>query len=295
MLRSKKLKCNQWRLAVGSGFKAGSFLSFEFYYSLWSKWLRAYVFALVLLGNGLNAQGASLEEIQKRGYLKIAVKDNLRPLGFRDDQGNLVGFEVDLARRLAEALLGNGEALKLYPVANEERLSVVVGDRVDMAIAKITVTESRSRIVSFSYPYYMDGTGLITRIPGINSLEDLEGARIAVLNGSTTIADLQYFLPSADLMGVNSYQEAKDRLALGEALAFAGDISVLAGWVQEDRDYHTLSVIVSAEALAIAMPKGLQYDSLRRRVNELMVQWYTEKWLQERAIHWELPLTEYNR
>ncbi|MGL6339705.1 MAG: transporter substrate-binding domain-containing protein, partial [Waterburya sp.] len=49
-------------------------------------------------------------EIQSRGELKVAVKNNLRPLGFTNQNGNLVGLEIDLARKLAEELLGNKKA-----------------------------------------------------------------------------------------------------------------------------------------------------------------------------------------
>lgn len=82
------------------------------------------------------AEAAELEEIQQRGYLIVAVKDNVPPLGFRNEAGELVGLEVDLARRLAQELLGRSDAVVLQPVANQERLDAVLQGEVDMAIAE---------------------------------------------------------------------------------------------------------------------------------------------------------------
>ncbi|MDA0269137.1 MAG: transporter substrate-binding domain-containing protein, partial [Cyanobacteria bacterium] len=50
---------------------------------------------------------ADLDTIQDRGHLVVAVKDTWRPLGFIDEKGELVGFEIDLARQLAADLLGD--------------------------------------------------------------------------------------------------------------------------------------------------------------------------------------------
>ena len=247
-----------------------------------------------LLG-GLSSQvavAAEWETIKQRGYLAIAVKDNLRPLGFRDASGKLQGLEIDIAQRLAVELLGSPDAVKLMPLSNQQRLSAVLEGSVDLAIARISLTELRSRIVSFSHPYYLDGTGLVTKEASVQQLGDLEGQTVAVLNGSSTIADLRYFIPTARLIGVDSYQEALGVLESGSASAFAADASVLAGWVQEFPNYRLLPKLISGEALAVAMPKGLQYDELRQRVNQAILRWKAEGWLKERARHWGLPLSE---
>jgi polar amino acid transport system substrate-binding protein len=235
------------------------------------------------------AEAAELEEIQQRGYLIVAVKDNVPPLGFRDEAGELAGLEVDLARRLAQELLGSSDAVVLQPVANQERLSAVLQGEVDMAIARVTVTASRSRVIDFSLPYYLDGTALITLDPAVQQFADLRGQTIAVLNGSSTISVVRSRLPSVRLIGVESYQAAQSLLESREAIAFAADASVLSGWVQENSNYHLLPTLLSAEALSVVMPRGVQYDDLRRRVNEAIARLHEEGWLEERATYWGLP------
>ena len=235
------------------------------------------------------AWSAELKEIEQRGKLIVGVKDNLRPLGFRDAAGNLQGLEIDIAKRLAEELLGKPDAVVLQPVTNRDRLNLVLEDKVDIAIAKVTATDSRYRLVDFSRPYYLDGTGLVTKDASIASLSDLGTKTIAVLNGSSTIAVVKYALPTSKFVGVDSYQEARSLLENGTADAFAADNSVLSGWVQEYPEYRMLPVRLSAEALCVVMPKGLQYNKLRQRVNEAIARWQASGWLAERAAAWGLP------
>lgn len=244
---------------------------------------------LFLLIAALPTQAAELQEIRKRGYLIVAVKDNLRPLGFRDPSGQLQGLEIDLAQRLAQALLGKTNAVVLQPVANLERLERVETDQVDLAIARVTVTAARSRLVNFSLPYYLDGTGVIVRDPALKSLNDLAGRRVAVLDGSSTIAGLRFVLPSIQMVGVASYQEAQTLLAVGTVDAFAADASLLSGWVQQAPAYRLLPTRLSTEALAVVLPKGLQYDDLRQAVNAAIAEAQTSGWLPERIHFWGLP------
>ena len=237
------------------------------------------------------ANSATLRDIQRRGTLVVAVKDNVRPLGFRDDRGNLQGLEIDLAKRLARDLISREstreEAIDLQPVRNSDRLNVVITGRVDIAIAQITVTNSRSRLVEFSIPYYADGTSLVTK--NLATTSEITNQSIAVLNGSSTAGEIKFRFPQARIITVNSYQAGKEILDRGEAIAFAGDTSVLTGWVQIYPEYRLLPRIeLYSNILAIAMPKGEQYQDLRQQVNILMARYQQEGWLQERIKYWGL-------
>lgn len=232
---------------------------------------------------------ADLSTIAQRGKLIVAVKDNVRPLGFRDAQGKLQGFEIDIAQQLAQELLGRSDAIELVPVSNRDRLSVVIDGKVDLAIARVTVTIPRARIVSFSEPYYLDSTGIITRNPAIQTEKDLANQAIAVLNEASTIASLRYRLPQVKLVGVDSYEAARRLLESGEAVGFAADVSVLKGWAQEFPNYRVLPFRLSVEPLAIVLSKGLQSDELRRRIDWIVTHWKASGWLQQRATYWGLP------
>lgn len=238
-----------------------------------------------------SVRSAELTDIQQRGQLIVAVKDNVRPLGFRDAAGNLQGLEIDIAKRLAEELLGKSDAVVLQPVKNTERLNAVLDGKVDLVIARVSATESRSRLVDFSRPYYLDGTGFVTKNTSkdLATLNDLTTKKIAVIKDSSTIPVVKYHLPGAQLVGVDSYEQARSLLEKGDADAFAADNSVLSGWVQEYPQYRMLPVRLSAQALCVMMPKGLQHSQLYQKVNDAIARWQKSGWLAERIAAWGLP------
>ncbi len=227
-------------------------------------------------------------KIKSEKELRVAVKDNLRPLGFIDEAGDLTGLEIDIARKLAEELLGDAAEIQLVSVDNKERLKVILDDEVDIAIARVAVTTPRSRIVDFSPYYYLDGTGILTKNNQIKNADSLPLKRIAVLKDSATIAVVRHRLPKVTLVGVNSYLESLELLETNQADAFAGDRSILTGWTQEYPAYRLLPERLSGAALAVVMPKGLQYQELRLKVNQAIAGWKKSGWLEERIEYWGL-------
>ena len=229
---------------------------------------------------------AELTEIESRGRLIVAVKDNWYPLSYRDATESLQGFEIDIARRLALDLLGDETDIEFRSVSNMDRINEVVNGDVDIAIASITITSQRQRIISFSDPYYLDGTGFITTSSQVTDLDSLE--RIAVLADSSTLVHVRHQLPAASIITVASYEEAIGKLNDARVDAFAGDVSLLTGWQQQDSRYRLLDEVISVEPIAIAIPKGTQYSDLRRAINDAIRQWDNEGWLQDRATYWGL-------
>jgi polar amino acid transport system substrate-binding protein len=250
------------------------------------------ILSFYIADSQLTANAAGMPEIQQRGYLNIAVKNNLQPLGFTDVNGKLQGLEIDLAKALAQDLLGKENAVKFKPVSNRDRLSVVLNNQVDLTIARVTATESRARLVSFSVPYYFDGTVLVTKDASAQRLVDFARRKIAVLKKSSTIAEIKYYIPNAELVGVNSYEEARSLLEKNNSDAFAADASVLSGWVQQYPEYRLLSTKLSTQPLSVVMPKGLQYDELRQQVNEAIARYIAKGWLTQRIKYWGLPQSE---
>ena len=241
-------------------------------------------------------RAGTLKEIQQRRQLIVAVKDNLPPLGFRvggaspaeNRAGNLQGLEIDIARKLATEIFGNSDSVRLVPVTNQDRLKVAIDGTVDLTIARVTITSTRSRVVDFSRYYYLDGTAIVTNRSNIVKNSDLVGKKVAVLNNSTTIASLQYIIPQAQLVGVNSYRQAQQLLTTGKVVAIAADRSLLIGWSKTEPNYHLLPDKLSTEALGIVIPKGLQYDPLRQLVDRSIERWQADGWLQQRIEYWGL-------
>ncbi len=234
---------------------------------------------------------ADLETIKARGYVVVGVREHWRPLAFRTPEGELAGLEVDLARELSQTIFNTPETVVLKPLSHQERIPALLADDVDLIIAGLTVTTGRRRLVHFSLPYYLDGAGLLVSDSAWQRASQLQGATLGVLQGSSTLATLRYHLPGANLLPLATYPEGFAALATGQIDALAADRSVLVGWQQQQQQqgYRLLPDQLSVEPLAIALPKGQQFQSLHRLVNQTLDDWYNSGWLAQRIEFWGLP------
>jgi polar amino acid transport system substrate-binding protein len=220
----------------------------------------------------------------------VAVQDQLPPLAWREGNGQRQGLEIELARALATQMLGDPNAIEWVPVRNRDRIAAVTQNEVDLAIAQLGITADRLRSVSFSTPYYLDGTAIVVPAGATpQTATDLTDETIAVLKGSSAVPTLNAALPNLTLVGVDSYQEGVAALQKGQVEGLAADASVLVGWIGDRSDYRLLKPLLSGVGLAIAMPKGNQYAELRRRVHQQMQTWADSEWLEQRAAAWGLP------
>jgi polar amino acid transport system substrate-binding protein len=243
------------------------------------------------------ASAETLQGIRQRGRLVVAVKNNTRPLGFKDREGRLQGLEIDIAQRLSVEMLGQSASttslqenrVELVPVNNQDRLQVLFDRRVDVTIARLGVNRGRSRVVDFSQPYYQDGTGVLTNSNKIKKIADLAGQPVAVIQSSVSAYPLAEQVPGARLVPVGSYGSAKKLLDEGKVMAFVADYSLLVGWTQEfPQGYRLLAEKLTVESLAIAMPKGIQHRELRDFVAATLDRWKKEGWLAARISYWGL-------
>ncbi|MFM7471035.1 MAG: transporter substrate-binding domain-containing protein [Nodosilinea sp. LVE1205-7] len=252
--------------------------------------------ALLMLGVLLGIQAtvspvfaSDLTSIKARGYLVVAVREGWRPLSFRDGTGTLRGLEVDLAHELARLIFNDPNALTLRVVTNQDRLAAVLDDQADLAIAGLTITTARRRLINFSLPYYLDGPGFLLQGQKVRHLRDLEQGSIGVLQGSSTLAVIRYRLPRSQLVPLSTYEAGLIALNHGRIDALAGDVTVLTGIQQEQPGYGLLPNLMTAEPLGIAIPKGNQFSSLETLVNQAVAEWHQSGWLQERVNFWGLP------
>ena len=205
-------------------------------------------------------------------------------IGFRDRSGNLSGLEIDIARELAKEL---NFQVELVPLKNRDRLSALQTNQVDLAIAQITVTTNRSRLVDFSLPYYTDSTIAIAK-RGIISQDLKQPSAIGVLKNSAAIAVIQSQFPKAAIIGASSYADGLDALQSGKVKAFVGDRTSLTQWLKDHPDYAIIGQPLAVHSLAIALPRGLQHLDLRDRVFDIVEKWRKNGWLKERVTYWNL-------
>jgi polar amino acid transport system substrate-binding protein len=205
--------------------------------------------------------------------------------------GELVGFDVDLVRGLAERL---GVGLRLIPLVGGARLAAVRSGRVHVVAATLTRTPGREALVDFSLTYFRDAQRLLVRREtDIQGVESLDGLRVGVARGSTSEETLRRRVPAAQAVLFTNSREALPALLSGRLDAILSDGAILAGLRSLLARPHRLEIVgepLSDEPYALALPTS---DSpWRREVNAYLLDlWESGRW-REMADRWfgsELP------
>ncbi len=168
-------------------------------------WVGLLAIGLVLgLAGAVPAPAADMQDtlnaVIKKGELTVGTFDFYPPWGFRDAQNNIVGMDVDIAGELAKELKVK---LVLVPVpTTQDRINFLLTGKIDVAISNFTATLERSKAITFSDPYVIDGIGVIFRKEAkIAKWADLNGKRVAVTTGSTGEELVKKQAPKAKILG----------------------------------------------------------------------------------------------
>jgi polar amino acid transport system substrate-binding protein len=135
------------------------------------------------------AAGPAFARIRQRDRLVVGVDQNAYLLSYRDPAtGDLSGFEIDLARAIADAIFGEPGHVEFRAITTADRIPVLQQGRVDIVIRTMTMTCERWEQVSFSSEYLVTRQRLLVRTgSGIKSFADLGGRKVCATRGSTSI------------------------------------------------------------------------------------------------------------
>ncbi len=125
----------------------------------------------------------SLEELKSRGLFVIGLDDSFPPMGFRNDDGAIVGFDIDLAKEVADRL---GVQFKAQPIDWDAKELELSTGKIDCIWNGLTMTAEREAALTFTKPYLNNDQVLVVRKNGgINSLSDMSGKLVGVQSGSS--------------------------------------------------------------------------------------------------------------
>ena len=147
---------------------------------------KIFIVAMLLLaitltgcGDDSNSNGSSV--------LKIGLDDEYAPMGFRDDKGELIGFDVDLAKEATRRL---GVKVEFVPIDWDKKEEEINSGRVDMLWNGCDITDERKEYMLFSKPYMQNRQVLIVKrgnTQNIHSVSDLEGKVVGTQAGSNSV------------------------------------------------------------------------------------------------------------
>jgi polar amino acid transport system substrate-binding protein len=201
-----------------------------------------------------------IDRIHQKGELVVGTAASMPPLNMTTKEGEIIGFEVDLARFMAEDM---GVNLRLEPMPFPELLPALEAGKVDMILSGMTMTPKRNLKVAFVGPYFISGKSFLTKTQTFLSVKDpgevnSPATTLAALKDSTSQTFVEQWIPKARLVTTKDYDEAIEMLIQGKVQALVADypICLVSVFRYPDQELAALTVPLSYEPIGIAVPAG---------------------------------------
>jgi L-cystine transport system substrate-binding protein len=245
--------------------------------------------ALAWIGScipGAEAAESLLDQIRHRGRLRIGVEGTYPPFNYEDENGNLVGFEIDFGKAVAKQL---GVAAEFVPTKWDGMLAALDTGRLDVVINQVTITPERQKTYDFTQPYTYSGIQIIARkddAAQVDTPAKLAGKTVGVGLGTNYEQWLRAHAPQAQVKTYDDDPSKLQDLRVGRIDAVLND-RLMAGYLikQSGGQLVAAGVPFATQSAGIAVQKGhpellaalnQAIDRLRQdgALSKLSVQWF---------------------
>lgn len=223
--------------------------------------IMAVVLVDILFISVAGAEESVLERVKSEKELKAGIRRDNPPHSYIDKKGNWVGFDVDIAKAVADEL---GVKLVQVPVDELTRISYLKSGKIDIAVASMSHTYKRDEEIDFSQTYFTSAQTFIVNGDSINSLGDLAGKKIGVSRGSHAIGNWKTWLNNngyaekdAIIVEFGNKQAGIEAVKEGIISGYAEDYEVLASFARENKSLRVLDGAI-----------GLKQDGIGVREND---------------------------
>ena len=233
-----------------------------------AKWMIVFVSLLLFLGgcaqtnsNTANASASPvIDRILQRGELVVGMAGSMPPLNMTSKEGELIGYEVDLAKAMAAAM---GVRAKLEVIPFAELLPALQSGKIDLILSNMTITPGRNLKVAFVGPYFTSGKAFMTKIKTIAMADeaadiDAKKTKLVALKGSTSQAFVEKYIPDATLVTAKDYDEAVEMVLQDKVHAMVADYPICVVSIFRYPNQGLLSVITTLtyEPIGVGVPAG---------------------------------------
>jgi polar amino acid transport system substrate-binding protein len=215
--------------------------------------------------------GTYMATIRDRGRLRVGVDTStLLFSSVNPRTGDFEGFDIEIAREVASALLGSPDAVEFVAIPKSERVDVLLGDEpLDMVANTFTVNCERAAEIDFSSTYFISRQRLLVRDDEeATSVEGFAGRKVCAPTGSTSIRNLEALPDPPEAVGKPTQADCLVALQQGEVEAVSTDDTILAGMVAQDPNVRIVGEPFSDEPYGIGLPPG--EDEWVRYVNAVL-------------------------
>ena len=203
--------------------------------------------------------GDTLQRVVDFKVLKVGMSGNQPPMTMANREGGLMGFDVDLAKALADAMKVK---LEIVPMPFGKLMEALEKDEIDMILSGLAITPERTEMVSFVGPYMMSGKSILTKDSVLAKMSgskefNRKDLKLLALSNSTSASFVRTVAPEAQLIEVASYDEGVAMIIDGKADALVADmpVCVLSVARYPEAGLTTLERPLTVEPVGIAVSK----------------------------------------
>ena len=211
----------------------------------------------------------SFNKVKTAGVFVLGLDDSFPPMGFRDKENNIVGFDIDLATEVCARL---GLQLKTQPISWDAKEQELNTGKIDCIWNGMSVDSARAKAMNLSDAYLKNRMIFTVKDKSLASLSALAGKKIAVQNGSTAQKLLEASeagKAAKEIVPIDDNQTALMDLEKGGVEAVFLDEIVAKYWITTNgKDYVVLEEGLSDEVYAVGFRKKDQ--ALRDSVNKTL-------------------------
>jgi polar amino acid transport system substrate-binding protein len=233
------------------------------------------------------AKESVIEKIQKNKVIRVGMSTFV-PWAMKDKQGKLIGFEIDVARKLAQDM---GVEIEFVPTAWSGIIPALMTGKFDVIIGGMGITPERNLKVNFTMPYDYSGMSMVAhrkKAEGFSTLADFNKKEvdIAVRMGTTAEQAARKFIPDARLRLFENESQALQELNLGRvhAVVSSAPMPVFHALKYPDKLFVPLEENFTKEPIGFAIQKG-DYDALNY-FNNWILNMHAQGFLKEKKAYW---------
>ncbi|MBY4129653.1 glutamate ABC transporter substrate-binding protein [Rhodococcus fascians] len=201
----------------------------------------------------------TIDALRAKGRLVVGLDTGSNLFSFRDPKsGQLVGFDVDIAREISRDLYGDPNRLDFRILSSAQRLEALQDSSVDIVVKTMTITCARRKDVQFSTVYFQaQHRILVVQGSGIRDIRDLANKRVCAVEGTTSLRRLQRQQPAATVVTVPMWSDCLVVLQQRQVDAVSTDDAILAGLAAQDPYLEIVGDSLSPEPYGV----GINRDS----------------------------------
>jgi len=212
-----------------------------------------------LAGDNSLWEKSTLNQILKRGVLRVGLESGYKPFEMTAKNGEIIGFDVDLAKLMAKAM---GVKLKIVNTAWDGIIPALITDKFDIIMSGMTITQKRNLQVNFADPYIIVGQTILIHKKDANkikSYKDLNDSKYVIVSklGTTGYFSVKKYMPKAKINAFETEADAFQDFINGKADAFVYDLPLCAYYYSKYKDRVVfLDKPFTYEPLGWAVRKG---------------------------------------